>query len=363
MLTSVIEQLKLVKDFRKNRGKRHELWVVLAIILLAVLMGNVTYQDMAIFRQKQKNKLIELLQIPTNKLPSYSTLRRIMMGVDQEELQLVFQSIVSQYYFKKDELDWIAMDGKSLRNTLTNYENQEQNMLVMVSAFSPETNLVIMAESFESKDNSENAKVRSMIANCGLFNKVFTLDALHCSKETTQTIIDSKNDYLVTVKANQISLFNCLKTIAKIDKPLTIYREKDVSHGRYVIRKVSVFDSKNVHHKNYPHLQSFIEVERIGWRDNQEYQETLYYICSQKFNAKTVGEKIKEHWFIENKLHWVKDVNFNEDKSRIKGKKAAANLSLLVTVILNVYRSFGFDSIKKGKLWLEDHWEKFLAIT
>jgi hypothetical protein len=78
MLISVIEQLKLVKDFRKNRGKRHELWVVLAIILLAILTGNVTYQDMAIFRKRQKNKLIELLQITQNVLPSYSTIRRIL---------------------------------------------------------------------------------------------------------------------------------------------------------------------------------------------------------------------------------------------------------------------------------------------
>jgi hypothetical protein len=230
MLISVIEQLKLVKDFRKNRGKRHELWVVLAIILLAILTGNVTYQDMAIFRKRQKNKLIELLQITQNVLPSYSTIRRILRGVNKEELQLVFQSIVDKYYLRKEDLDWIAMDGKCLKNTLTNYENEQQNTLVMVSAFSPETNLVIMAETFETKENSENAKVRSMISNCGLVNKVFTLDALHCSKETTNTIIDSKNDYLITVKANQVALYNCLKIIAKIDKPLSIYREKDTDH-------------------------------------------------------------------------------------------------------------------------------------
>jgi hypothetical protein len=68
-------------------------------------------------------------------------------------------------------------------------------------------------------------------------------------------------------------------------------------------------------------------------------------------------------WFIENKLHWVKDVNFNEDKSRIREKDVAGKLSLLVTVILNVYRSLGFFSIKEGQLWLGDNWEKILAIS
>jgi len=91
---------------------------------------------------------------------------------------------------------------------------------------SPETNLVIMAETFETKENSENAKVLSMITNCGLVNKVFPLDALHCSQQITNTIINSKNDYLITVKANQVALYNCLKIIAKIDKPLSVYIEK-----------------------------------------------------------------------------------------------------------------------------------------
>ena len=94
----------------------------------------------------------------------------------------------------------------------------------MVSGFSQETKLVIMAESFESKQCSENAKVRSMIETCGLSNKVFTLDALHCSRETTQTIIDSKNDYLITVKANQIKLHKelDLEAIKNIIKPYII---------------------------------------------------------------------------------------------------------------------------------------------
>jgi predicted transposase YbfD/YdcC len=363
MLKSIIEQLKLVKDFRNNRGRRHELWVGLAIIILALLTDHVTYQDIASFKQKQKNKLIEVLQISREQLPSYSTLRRIMIGVDQEELQLIFQSVVDKYYLEKDSLEWIAIDGKALKNTMTNYENKKQNMLVMVSAYSPETNLVIRANTFESKNSSESAEVRTMIEKCGLVNKVFTLDALHCSQKTTRTIIDSKNDYLITVKGNQSSLYNQLKAIAKTDIPLTVFREEDVSHGRYVNRKVSVFDSKNIRHKNYPHIQSFIEVERTGRRNGQEYKETLYYICSRKFEAEIVGKKIREHWFIENKLHWVKDVIFHEDSSRIRGKEVAGKLSLLVTIILNLYRSLGFDSIKKGQLWLGYNWEKLLAIA
>ena len=75
-----------------------------------------------------------------------------------------------------------------------------------------------------------------MIENCDLSNKVFTLDALHCNKEITKTIIESKNDYLITVKRNQIKLYNRLKELEKIRKPVSVYQSSDKSHGRYVIR-------------------------------------------------------------------------------------------------------------------------------
>jgi predicted transposase YbfD/YdcC len=363
MINSLIEELKKVKDFRKNRGKRHELWVVLTIIILALLTGNVTYKQIDNFRKSEASQLIKLLGIPAKKLPSYSTIRRVMIGISLIEIQLVFESMVEKYYWQKSGLDWIAIDGKGLKNTLTNYDSEQQNMLVMVSWFSQETGLVIKAESFETNEESENAQVRSMIKKCGLSNKVFTLDALHCSKETTQAIIDSKNDYLITAKGNQVKLHNQLKTLAKLQKPLTVYQSKDNSHGRYVIRRVSAFDSRHVNHENYPHLQSFIKVERVGFRGNKEYNQTLYYISSQQLDAKTFAQKIQEHWLIENQVHWVKDVIFNEDKSRIKGIEVAKKLSLLVTLTMNIHRSLGFLSITEGQSWLGKNWHKILAIA
>ncbi|NES87156.1 MAG: hypothetical protein F6K10_40830 [Moorea sp. SIO2B7] len=88
---------------------------------------------------------------------------------------------MNQYYWQKEGLDWIAIDGKNLKNTLSDYENNHQNVLITVSWFSQDTKLVIKAESFESKQESEIAKVQDMIRDCGLQNKVLTLDALHCN--------------------------------------------------------------------------------------------------------------------------------------------------------------------------------------
>jgi len=363
MLNSLIKKFKLVKDFRQNQGKRYQLWVVLTIIMLAILTGYTSYKEIAQFCQNEKHQLINILKIPHNKLPSYSTIRRVIKGLQTAEIESFFEAIIDEFYGDKSSKDWIAIDGKKLKNTLTNYANEQQNMLVMISWFSQNTNLVIKTKTFESKKSSENAQVKSMIENCGLVNKVFTLDALHCSKDTTKAIIDSKNDYLITVKANQIKLYNRLKDLAKIEKPLTVYQSKDYSHGRYIIRTISVFNGKNVQQKNYPHLQCFIKVERTGFRGEKEYNETIYYISSQKLKAEIFAERIKGHWLIENQVHWVKDVIFNEDKSRIKELNVADKFSLLITLSMNIYRSLGFISIKEGQSWLGRNYAKILLIS
>ena len=89
-------------------------------------------------------------------------------------------------------------------------------------------------------------------------------------------------------------------------------------------------------------------VERTGLRGNKKSEETLYYISSKVLPSKKIAAKIRGHWLIENQVHWVKDVIFNEDKSKIRELQAARNLSLLYTIIMNVYRSFGLDSIKQS---------------
>jgi predicted transposase YbfD/YdcC len=254
MLSRIIEGFKTIKDFRQKRGKRHELWVVLAIIFLALMMGHVNYKQISMFSKYQQENLIKWLGIPPGELPSYSTIRRVMLGLKTIERKAIFQDFVEQYYCHKEGTDWIAIDGKTLKNTLTNYENNCQNVLIVISGFSPETQLVINSEGTESQKSSENAEVRNMIRKSGLVNKVFTLDALHCSQLTTRTIIETKNDHLITAKRNQRKLYNRIKELTETENPVREYEKKDVSHGREVTRTVSVFEPKNLREIKYPKL-------------------------------------------------------------------------------------------------------------
>ena len=102
------------------------------------------------------------------------------------------------------------------------------------------------------------------------------------------------------------------------------------------MRKISVFKAEKIKQKNYPHIQSNILVERTGLRGNKKSEETLYYISSKVLPSKKIAAKIRGHWLIENQVHWVKDVIFNEDKSKRGELQAARNLSLLYTIIMKV---------------------------
>lgn len=206
IFSSLIEKFKSVKDFRSPQGKRHKLHIVLTIIMISMLGGHTTYKQSEQFIQENQQKLIKCLNLVNKKLPSYSTIRRVMMGIKEEE------------------------------------------------------------------------------------------------------IIASKNDYLITVKRNQIKLFEKLESLSKKEMPLSISESIDNSHGRKITRRILVFSGEIVKHKNYPHLKSFIKVIRSGKRGEKKYEETVYYISSQKLKAEIFAEKIKDHWLIENQVHWVKDV-------------------------------------------------------
>lgn len=349
-----------VKDFRSPRGQRYQLHAILTIIFSAFCCGYSTYQEIYQFSQENSQFFLDFLKIPSGKLPSYATIRRIIMGLKEEDFFSIFYPMIDSFYNYEDSEDYIAMDGKTLKGTMTDYREKSQNALKVVSAFSYEQNLIIDYVSFEGKKTSEVTVVKEMIKQIPLINKVFTLDAAHCNQETTQLIVDRLNDYLITVKKNQIKLFEELESITKKEQAISKNITKEISHDRQVVRVVSVFNGEKIEHKNFQHVQSIIKINRSGKRGKNDYEETVYYISSKREKAEIFAEKIKGHWKIENMVHWVKDAIFKEDKRRIKCKSSQNKMSLITSIIINFLRIMGFESIKEGIDWFRKKWKILL---
>jgi predicted transposase YbfD/YdcC len=352
----LIEKLKKVKDFRKPSGKRHPLWVVLLIIILGIMQSYIGYRPIGDFAKNNRVLLINYFKLPCARVPSYSTIRRVLMGLDWSELVDIFNEWAREEYQNKEGLDWIAIDGKSVRSTVINYDDATQNFMMFASCFSQETGIVLRLELWENKEGSEVHHVQDMIKDTGLTDKTFTLDALHSNRVTPQLIIDSGNDYLITLKANQLNLHKHIEEVTQNSLPVSIDYTEDTSHGRDIMRIVSVFNVPMSFSSLWEHIKSYIKVERYGERDGKEYYHCAYYISSLVENAQTFAQKIRDHWKIENQLHWVKDVIFKEDTVPLTDFQAVSNLSILQTIGLNLFRSLGFLSITEGQRWLNHRW-------
>ncbi|MEA5522377.1 ISAs1 family transposase [Limnoraphis robusta] len=357
-MDSLIKELKKVKDFRRRQGRRHPLWLVLLIVILAAMQGYLGYRAMGDFAKANQQLIVKKFKISSPKVPSSSTIRRVLMGVDWSNLQDIFNQWSSSLCESDDLRDWVCIDGKSLGSTVDNFGNSHQNFVSFVSLYSQEYQVVLGLNCFENKRCSEIKQVQEIIEDLPLKNQVFTLDALHCQKQTVKKIIESKNHYLITVKKNQKKLYQALESVAHNQEPLSIKIEQDKSHGRQIKRQVAVFKSIDSLKSSWYEIKSLIRVERWGKRGKKDYHQVAYYISSVWEKADYFSEKIKGHWQIENRLHWVKDVIFKEDDSSIAHFQARTNLSILQTIAINLFRLLGFVSITEGQRWLNNRWSR-----
>ena len=361
-MNSLIEALKKVNEFRQGKGKRHPLWIVLLIIILGIIQGYTGYRALGDFSKSNQRLLSTTLSIVPQRVPSYSTIRRVILGVGWSNLLQIFNEWAIELLPKNYLRSWIAIDGKSSRSTIKNYSSKSQDFVVIVSFFSQEFGVVLNVNRFENKKSSEIHQVQDAVRSCSINNQVFTMDALHCQKITTQDIRDSNNHYLIAVKKNQKKLFQSLEYVSTHQTPITVNRSFDKSHGRQIERITSVFSPPNYLSLNWCQVKSFIKVVRQGIRGNASYKHIAYYISSLSETAQVFARKIQGHWAIENKLHWIKDVIFKEDNCPFNNSQAITNFSILNTIALNLLRKIGFVSITEAQRWFRNKWPRLWVL-
>lgn len=206
---NLYEKFKELKDFRRGEGKRHKLEVVLLILTMAVMSGYIGIRATGDFIKRNRKDLLDLLKPKNNKLPSFQTISRVLSMLDFNEFNKVFLEWSKNY---TDEDDWYSMDGKGISSTVKNPHNKLQEYSNLVSVFSNKRKQVLAVEKVSSK-SSEIFAVRDLIRVLDLEGVIFTLDALHCQKETVKDIKDSGNDYVIGLKNNQPNLLKQVKKI------------------------------------------------------------------------------------------------------------------------------------------------------
>ena len=182
MSNNLIEHLKQVEDFRTTDGRRHPLWLVLLFVIMATMNGNVGNRACGDFVKRHRAVLIEKFGIQKHGVPSYSTIRRVMAGVDFEKFIEKFNDWAKEY-IALDKSEWCGIDGKSIKGTVINYDSSSQNFVTIVSIFAGKRGLVMGMKKFESKQTSEIKIVQDLITALDLAELVLTFDSLHCQKK------------------------------------------------------------------------------------------------------------------------------------------------------------------------------------
>lgn len=193
------EELKNIKDNRRGQAQQHKLDVVLMITIMATMSGYYGYRAIGDFATRYKEEIIEYLDIAKGKVPSFLTVRRVLMNIDHEKFGDIFTEWM-KHYMKKSNSQWVAVDGKAIKGT--KQKEDDKKLAHMVSFFATDSKEILQARKTASKSN-EIPLVQEMMREFPLQAMIITLDAIHCQSKTLKAIKESHNDYVVQVKDNQ----------------------------------------------------------------------------------------------------------------------------------------------------------------
>jgi predicted transposase YbfD/YdcC len=353
---NLIEAIIAVPDHRKSRGIRHPLWLILTIILLGSCTGYWGYKPLVDFTKNHRATLIKLFDLPSDiRFPSHSTFRNIIHSLDFEIIAVLFNRWAQQNLpLVPGEL--MAIDGKSIKSTLVGGNSSYQNFVSMVSVYSHTRGWVVRHKVMENQHRSEIEIVEELMRELSGCQIVITADALHCQKKTLALIIDGGNDYIVTLKKNQSSLFKTAQELVKSTKALDSLQTSEQLHGRTTTRSTTIYPIPAQLLPLWAGAKYIIALVRTGlrWQGKKsrrrlvDFNESHYYLSSLDWSARQFSDAIRGHWLIENRLHWVKDVTLNEDNCIHRGGNAPANWAMVRQFLVSLARMNGTNTLPQA---------------
>lgn len=334
---SIIQHFSAIDDPRVNRQKKHELPDIFFITLCAVICGADNWVAVEEFGNAKKAWFTELLGLPHG-VPSHDTFGDVFAAIDTEQFSLCFSNWVADLVHLT-EGEVIAIDGKCLRRSLDRASKKEA--IYMVSAWAQHNSLVLGQVKVDDKSNEITA-IPKLLSRLDIADAVVTLDAMGCQKKVAQQIIQQGGDYVLSLKGNQGSLHDDVTTYFESTlAPEAAVETYDGGHGRIETRTTRVTEDiewlKERH--DWTGLKSIIAVTGKREAADKVTEETRYFVSS--LSAKDpdkLARSIRAHWAIENNLHWVLDVAFDEDSNRTRKGHSAANLAIIRHLAINLIK-------------------------
>ena len=341
----MIEYLAVLKDPRTGPAKRHNFLDIIVIAVCAVICGADSWVDVEMFGKSKRAWLDRFLQLP-NGIPSHDTFGRVFSMLDAQQFQSCFSDWVQAVnVITKGQV--IAIDGKTIRRSGDRHAGK--SAIHMVNAWASANHLLLGQTRVDDRSNEITA-IPELLRVLDVSGCIVTMDAMGCQKEIAANIIEEGADYLLAVKRNHPHLhdgikdtFELARTNGFADVEHNYSQTVNKGHGRIETRRCwAVSDPHLLRYvdeaNEWKGLSSIVMIESERVIDEGRSLETRYYISSLPNEAGRLLESARSHWTVENSAHWVLDVAFREDDSRVRVGNAAENFSTLRRMTLNMLK-------------------------
>ena len=330
-----------ITDPRQARKVRHNLVEVLVVAVNGVLVGADTFVEIEEWANARLDWLRRYLKLEHG-IPSHDTLCRLFGLIDPVEFEAAFRSWVESLVPALGPGAVVAIDGKTSRRT----GKVDATALHLVSAFAAGVGLVLGQTATAAKSNEKTA-IPVLLNTLALEGCTVTIDAMGTQTNIAQAIRDKKADYVLAVKDNQPTLadsmrdfFAAFKAAPSSQTPHRFFETVEKNHGRIEHRRCFAFDQIECldQPERWPDLRSFIVIESERTVSGKTSHEQRFYISSLTSDAERAARVVRQHWAVENQLHWCMDVVFGDDQMRARTGHAAHNLASLKHLTLNLIR-------------------------
>ncbi len=347
MTTSTfLDHFSNVTDPRQVGKILYPLHEIFILVLCAVLSNANDFLAIQVYGE-EKIDLLRRFSKFENGIPRHDTISDILSVLNPKEFQECFFNWVRSFSGLVQGV--IALDGKTLRGSHDEWNGQKA--IHMISAFASEANLILAQLKVDDKTNEIRA-IPTLLDLLVIKGCIVTIDAMGCQKEIAEKIIEKGADYVLALKGNQASLCENVRLTFSDRKEETCFKTVDKEHGRIEVRKYYMDDKIDWFHKYYPdwiNLKSIGMVESTRTIKGKTTVERRFYSTSLPKDVEKFSYAVRTHWGIENKVHWVLDVTFQEDGHRARIKNLPQIFSTLKRAAMNLLRQEKSPGSLRGK--------------
>lgn len=331
-------QFSTIQDPRIDRTKHYELASLFFLTIAAAVADCENFTEIADFAEDRLDWFQSHGHFLDGRTPSHDVIGKLFHRLDPEEFQTCFIRWTTDVA-QRTEGRLVGVDGKTLRGSHDGHSAKKQTHVI--NAWCSANQIVLAQMKVDGKSNEITA-MPELLALLDLKGAIVSIDAMGCQTDIAEAIIEHKGNYLLGLKGNQGGLLQEVEMLFVHNRPSSTHQQLDKGHGRIEQRQCDVIDDPALLRpfSTWKDLRSVVRIcsKRQPSTGGEETEEIRFYISSAKADAERFGTWIRQHWGVENQVHWMLDVIFDEDGSRIRKGHADRNMALVRRTALNLCR-------------------------